>query len=224
MVTEAENNPVLATDPAWHQIHARGLSQRGQFAQLPGRDRRRPQARALDKGFVLWDEYVNLLVRAKDWQHVLDETKKQMAAGHKDPAILGKRAIARASMGDKAGAAREFDAALSTSPPPGSAQVADLLKTIAQTLGPDEALARVGSYQGPDRAVLVVDFLRLKGDYSRSDWRHGGGRSPRATNWTSSISKVKAASSPDPTPIFSSRRRIRQIPSGTRLTVPWINC
>jgi predicted Zn-dependent protease len=164
VVTEAENNPALASDPAWHQIHARGLVQRGQFAQAKVQlDAARKLA---PDSFILWDEYVNLLVRAKDWQHVLEETDKQIAAGHKKPSVYGKRGIARGSMGDKAGSGREFDAALSANPAPNPNQIADLLQSIAQTLGPDEALARVGTCPRPGRDILIIQLLGLKGDHT----------------------------------------------------------
>jgi predicted Zn-dependent protease len=166
VVQEAENNPVLAADPAWHQLHARGLAQRNQFPQAKAQlDAARKIA---PDSFALWDEYVNLLIHAKEWQHVLDETDKQLTAGHKDAAIYGKRGIARVGLGDKATAVREFDTGLSAALAAGNAAaIADLLRTIAETIGPDEALARVGSFpDGVGRNLLVLEFLGLKRDYA----------------------------------------------------------
>jgi predicted Zn-dependent protease len=166
VVQEAENNPVLATDPAWHQLHARGLAQRGQFAQAKAQlDAARKLA---PDSYPLWQEYVNLLIRAKDWQHALEETDKQIAEGRKDASVYGRRGIARTGLGDKPAATREFETALNAAQVARDAgAVADVLRTIAQTLGPDEALARVGSFPaGPGRNLLVLEFLELKKDYA----------------------------------------------------------
>ena len=167
VVLEAEQSPALNINPEWYQLASRGLSARGQFEQakqqILAAQKLAPNSPALD------DDYANVLVQAKDWQGVLAQTDRQIAAGRKDAVIFQKHAIARAGLGDKPGSLHDFDTAIATYQ---AAQnfngVADVIATMNQSVGPDEALLRVSLL--PDTAardMLTAGFYGDKGDFAR---------------------------------------------------------
>ena len=162
---DAEQNPTLNINPQWYQMYSRGLARRGQF------DAAKQQILAAQKlaptAVALQDEYVNVLIQAKDWKNVLAETDKQLAAGRKEGVIHGRHGLAKAGLGDKQGALKDFDTAITAyqaaKDPTG---IADVLDTLDHVIGPDEALIRLNllpDSEGKDK--LTASIYGDKGDY-----------------------------------------------------------
>ncbi|HEY8746504.1 MAG TPA: tetratricopeptide repeat protein [Tepidisphaeraceae bacterium] len=164
VIKDALAHPSMKVNPIWHRRFARSLSRRGQF----GLARQEiAAARALaPNSMPLQDEFVNILVQAKDWPAVLSETDQQLAAGYKEPFVYGKRGVARAATGDKPNALKEFDTAITGyQAAKNSEGVADVVRTMAQVLSPAEAQARLPQIMDPgSRAIVQVDLYGLQDD------------------------------------------------------------
>lgn len=164
VVQEAEANPILSSNPQWHQVAATGLARRNAFDQAIQQIN---TARKLaPNSYLLWQDYVSILAQSRNWQAVLNETDQQLAAGHKEGVVYGQRGLARAGMGDKAAALKEFDAGLAADAAAGNSNgVVSLLRLMGQTVSPDEALARLAKFPaGPGRDLLAMELYELKGD------------------------------------------------------------
>lgn len=166
VIKEALDSPPLAVNPVWHQLNARGLAARRQF------DAAKQEVAAAQKlapnSLPLRDEYVNILVQAKEWPAVISETDQELAQGHKAGFVYGKRGLARAGLGDKAAALVEFDEGIAAyQAAKNSAGVIDLIRTMGGAVGADEALART-KLVGPgiDHDLLTLDLYGMKGDWS----------------------------------------------------------
>ena len=166
VIADAQANPSLSSEPAWSQLHAVGLARRGLFQQALVEIQ---AARKLAPNDIhLWDDQVDILLQARDWQGVLRETDAQIAAGHKPGAVYARRGAARNGLGDKIGAMNEFETGLAAEKTAANrAGIASLLRAMADVFGADEALVRLDNLpSGPIRDLLAMDLYGQKKDIS----------------------------------------------------------
>ena len=164
VVQEAQTNPARSGDPNWTALYASGLARRGLF------DRALQQigaARKLEpRNYGIWQDDVNILAQAGNWQEVLAQTDQQISEGHKDAEIYQHRGVAKMKLGDKPGALQEYDAGLAAADAAHDMRgAANLLQSMGRVIGPDEALSRLQKRPaGPERETLTILLDALKGD------------------------------------------------------------
>ena len=155
---------MLGTDTTWRRVLARGLAKRAIFDRALAEIQ---VALKADPGsYAAREDYVNILVQAHDWQAVLKETDKELAEGHNEGFLYGKRGVARSQLRDRAGSLQEFDAGLAADVEAKDLDgIADIIRTIAQVITPDEAAARLDKFPaGAGRQVLAIELAILKRD------------------------------------------------------------
>lgn len=165
-IAEAKADPRLNTDAVWSQINARGLAKRGQFDKALAEIQ---AARKLEpNSYALRQDYVNVLLESRNYKAVLDETEKSLAEGHREGLVFEQRGVAKSAMGDKVGALKEFDAALAIASAQHDADgVSNLLKTVRQFVGVEDALLRLDMCpRGAVHDQLEIDLRLGRQDYA----------------------------------------------------------
>lgn len=163
-VQNAIADPVLGADMSWRRVLARGLAKRGLFDRALAEVQVALKADPTD--YSTREDYVNILVQSHNWQAVLKETDKELSEGHNEGFLYGKRGVARSQLRDRAGSLQEFDAGLAADVEAKDLDgIADILRTIAEVISPDEALARLDKYPaGAGREILTIEMAIMKHD------------------------------------------------------------
>ena len=165
LLHKAEANEQLGADPTWLDLEAGGLLNRGQTSDAVAKMQ---QAVALaPNNSAVERDFISLLISAKQYDNAVTEIDRVVTLGKRYWWLHELRGIALAKLDRKPEAIREFQTALADVDADGQRELAaEIINTIGQQLGPDEALTILQPRVSTDIGwkLLAIRLYQSKGD------------------------------------------------------------
>jgi tetratricopeptide (TPR) repeat protein len=166
---EAEASDQLSSDPTWLDLESEGLFKRDQNSDAIAKMRQAltmaPSNSSLER------DYINLLLQAKQFDDVIQEADRVLAAGKHYWWLHEMRGIALVRLDRKQEAQQEFLAALNQADAEGQHELAgQIIMTIGTEIDPDAALTVLLPRMANDTSwkLLGVRLYQQKGDNAQA--------------------------------------------------------